>query len=127
MNELREPARPRTGLVEFEREGTQNYTQAFKSLHAHAHRSAARVVGEGDEAQEIAQETLTRALQSWHRVGETPWTRAWVKRVSRNLAIDSLRRRHRESESVPGFETDDATANVLGGGSLGAEGVCRAQ
>ena len=73
-----------------------------------AERTAARLVGAA-AAEDIASETVTRALVRWRRVSGYP--HAWVTRVATNLAIDALRKQHRVLPgpgSCPGgsFEAD---------------------
>ncbi|MDA8284561.1 MAG: sigma-70 family RNA polymerase sigma factor [Actinomycetota bacterium] len=57
-----------------------------------AERTAARLVGAA-AAEDIASETVTRALVRWRRVSGYP--HAWVTRVATNLAIDTLHKQHR--------------------------------
>lgn len=54
-----------------------------------AERTAARLVG-ATAAEDIASETVIRALVRWRRVRGYP--HAWVTRVATNLAIDALRK-----------------------------------
>lgn len=67
----------------------------FDELAALAYRTAYRIVGSSREAEDIAQETMTRALLRWNRIADH--ARPWVCRAAANRAIDSLRRgaRHR--------------------------------
>jgi RNA polymerase sigma factor (sigma-70 family) len=58
-------------------------------LYVQAERTAARLVG-SDRAEDIASETLIRALSRWSRISGYP--HAWVTRVATNLAIDVLRK-----------------------------------
>jgi RNA polymerase sigma-70 factor (ECF subfamily) len=55
----------------------------------------ARLIGPAnlDLAEEIVQETMLRALQSWPYQGMPENPAAWLFRVSHNLAIDAVRRR----------------------------------
>jgi RNA polymerase sigma factor (sigma-70 family) len=78
-----------------------DYESAFVDLFARAERVARRVVGDAATAEDIAAETLTRALVRWSRIKDHPG--AWVTAVATNLALDTVRRRGRKPprESVP--------------------------
>jgi RNA polymerase sigma-70 factor, ECF subfamily len=64
--------------------------------HVHAH--VARVVANRDDADDVTQQTFAKLLTELRRYepGQAPF-RAWVLRVSHNVAIDHLRR----SRAVP--------------------------
>jgi RNA polymerase sigma-70 factor (ECF subfamily) len=59
-------------------------------LHAHARRIA------GDDADDVVQDALLRALRAYPAVRHADHLRAWLYRVTTNAAIDQLRRRRRE-------------------------------
>ena len=63
----------------------------FDELAALAYRAAFRVLGSRSEAEEVAQETMIRALVRWRRVRSHG--RAWVCRVAVNEAIGIIRKR----------------------------------
>jgi RNA polymerase sigma-70 factor (sigma-E family) len=81
------PAGEQIGLDEL------SFDDAFSSLYAVAYRVAYRVIGQREEAIDIAQETLARAAARWDRVNNhaTPW----VATVAGNLAVDYWRKRRR--------------------------------
>jgi RNA polymerase sigma factor (sigma-70 family) len=85
-----------------------DFDAAFPALFTIAYRVAYRSVGSAAEAEEIAQETLTRALLRWGRVAD--YAPAWVATVSLRLAIDTTRRHIRQSSSqvtdLPGTDAD---------------------
>lgn len=71
---------------------------AFRALiEAHApraHRIAWRMLGDAGEAEDVAQETMTRLWEHaarWQAGG--PGVAAWTTRVASNLCLDRLRRR----------------------------------
>lgn len=64
-----------------------------------AYSVALRLLGDGEEAKECAQEAAARALARWSRVA--PFARPWVVRVSSNLAIGVLRKRGKVSLGLP--------------------------
>jgi DNA-directed RNA polymerase specialized sigma24 family protein len=69
------------------------FDDEFDDLAALAYRTAFRIVGTRAEAEEIAQETMTKAFVRWRRVSRH--ARPWVCRVAANEAIGLLRKRNR--------------------------------
>lgn len=86
---------------------------AFRSLiEAHAprvHRIAWRMLGDAGEAEDIAQETMTRL---WEHAGRWkaggPGVGAWTTRVASNLCLDRLRRRRFSSDEALPDRVDEA-------------------
>lgn len=77
----------------------ESFSAAFQVLFPRAVRVARRIVGDPAAAEDIAAETMTRALGHWSRIGGDPgYQAAWVARVAGNLAIDAVRARPREPE-----------------------------
>jgi len=72
-------------------------------------RLARRLLGDGPDADDLAQETLARALQS-----PTPRTRSWLAAVARNLSFEFRRsdahRRAREKDSARSEAVDEVEA-----------------
>ena|ERR1019366_8036484 len=66
---------------------------AFENLYRLAYRVAYRILGDQGDAEDVAQETLARAVVRWSRLKDRP--EGWVTRVASNLAIDRYRRRRR--------------------------------
>jgi RNA polymerase sigma-70 factor (ECF subfamily) len=66
---------------------------AYPELHRGAYRVAFRLLGNRDEAADVAQEACARAFARWSRVARYEDPAAWVTRVAANLAIDHWRRR----------------------------------
>jgi RNA polymerase sigma factor (sigma-70 family) len=64
--------------------------ELIAELYVQAERTAIRLVGR-DRAEDVASETMVRALSRWPRISTYP--HAWVTRVATNQAIDILRRR----------------------------------
>ncbi len=73
--------------------GKADFEGAFETLFVAAYHVAHRILGNDEEAKDVAAEALARALDGWRRVGAMPSPRAWVVRVATNLAIDTVRRR----------------------------------
>jgi RNA polymerase sigma factor (sigma-70 family) len=68
-----------------------DFTDEFDELAQLAYRTAFRVLGSRSEAEEVAQETLTKALVRWRRVQHH--ARPWVCRVAANHSVGILRKR----------------------------------
>lgn len=68
-----------------------SFEEQFEELAALAYRTAFRIVGRRAEAEEIAQETMAKAMQRWSKVGGH--ARPWVCRVASNEAIGIVRKR----------------------------------
>ncbi len=67
------------------------FDDEFRDLATLAYRVAFRIVGDRSTAEDIAQESLSRAYQQWSKV--SGYRQAWVARVAGNLAVDHVRRR----------------------------------
>lgn len=85
---------------------------AFRTIiEAHAaalHRIAYRMIGDATEAEDLAQEALTRLWQHagrWQAGGAG--VAAWLTRVTMNLCLDRLRRRRFGSDAAVPERTDD--------------------
>lgn len=76
---------------------TRAYEHGFEAeylgLFVLAQRAAHRVVGNVDQAEDLAAETLARTLSSWSRV--QGYAEPFVIRVATNLALDEIRKRKR--------------------------------
>lgn len=110
--EKKEPdSRAMVTLVERAQAGQH---QAFRDLvEAHADRIFSylhHLLGDREEAEDLAQETFVRAWQSLERFRGGAAFSTWLYRIATNLAIDAVRRRRRrgptESLDAP-VETED--------------------
>ena len=81
-------------------EAPEGFDLAFHDLYGLAYRVAYRILGDRGDAEDVAQEALTRAAQRWARLADRP--EGWVSRVSSNLAIDRFRRRSRRPPTPTG-------------------------
>jgi RNA polymerase sigma factor (sigma-70 family) len=74
-------------------------------------------------AEDVVQEALARALQTWPFYGVPQNPSAWIMRASRNLALDVVRRqkvfREKEAEIIRLMEHSDSTPEVLDEGEIG--------
>lgn len=76
----------------------------FVDLYPRARELAARVLGAGSDAEDIAAEAMARAFLHWHKLKDLPHRDAWVLRVAANLAVDAVRRQsvaHRTVAAKP--------------------------
>lgn len=80
------------------REATEGFAAVYPALYKRAYRAGYRLLGVSAEAEDVAQEALTRALMRWHRIEE--YAEPWVVRTATNLAIDAVRRRKRQTEEM---------------------------
>jgi RNA polymerase sigma-70 factor (ECF subfamily) len=55
----------------------------------------AAVLGDRDQAEDVAQEAFARALTRWSQIGGYDLPEAWVRRVALRIAVDSRRRLQR--------------------------------
>jgi RNA polymerase sigma-70 factor (ECF subfamily) len=74
------------------------FDEAYPLLFRRAYHVAFRLLGDRQDAEEVAQEALTRALVRWRRVSD--YAEPWVIRVATNLAIDTARRNARQTMTV---------------------------
>lgn len=90
------------------------FEERFEELAPLAYRTAFRVVGRRSEAEEIAQETMARAMQRWSRI--RTHARPWVCRVAANEAIGVVRKRNRRDRIVathrPEPQPDDVSSSI---------------
>jgi RNA polymerase sigma-70 factor (sigma-E family) len=80
----------------------ETFDDAFASLFRAAYRVAYRLLGDREDAADVAQEALARASVRWSRV--TAGDRSavpWVMRVAANLALDRGRRRRVAARHAP--------------------------
>lgn len=82
------------------------FEEAFDDCYRTAYRAAFRLFGSRGDAEDAAQEAMTRAYTRWNRIREFP--EAWVARVSMNVAIDTIRKRARARapQAVPASDDD---------------------
>ena len=97
-SEPRELAADARNRVRFEEEALELADQVY--------RVARRLVSSREEAEDLIQETYSRAFRSWQSY--TPGTnmRAWLLRILTNLNIDRGRRLQRQPEPQPLEEGD---------------------
>ena len=72
---------------------SDRFEDAFWPLYLRALRTAFRLVGDRDAAEDIAADSLARAHLHWGRISGLAHRDAWVLRVAANLSLDSIRRK----------------------------------
>jgi RNA polymerase sigma factor (sigma-70 family) len=82
----------------------EDFDATFRALYIPAYAVALRILRDAQEAEDAASEALARTAASWRRVQAVDHQRAWVLRVTANVAIDMLRKRR----VVPGHVGDRA-------------------
>ena len=70
-----------------------DFDAEFDNLWSRAYGVAYVVLGDRSESEDIAQETLARAMVRWKKV--SAYAEPWVVRVAGNLAIDRVRQQQR--------------------------------
>ena len=83
-----------------------SFTDAFPDLYPVAYRAAFRLLGDRQEAEDIAQEACARACVRWARLTRHGDPKPWIVRVAGNLAIDQWRRQQRAA--THGADTTDS-------------------
>lgn len=73
-----------------------DFSVTFPEAFGRSLRVAARILGDGATAEDVAAEALARAYARWDEIGHCGYTEAWICRVTSNLALDMLKRRKPE-------------------------------
>jgi len=77
--------------------GSVGFDESFADLYKIAYRVAYRILGNRAEAEDVAQDTLSKAYSRWWRLRNDP--ERWVSRASANRAIDLWRKRRTQELS----------------------------
>jgi RNA polymerase sigma-70 factor (ECF subfamily) len=70
------------------------------------HRYCARMVGSVIDGEDVLQDALVKAMQSFSTAGPIGNPEAWLFRIAHNTALDFLRRRNRQEALRSGEEVD---------------------
>lgn len=89
--------------------GGKSFDELFRELYVPAYAVALRVLGDRHAAEDAASEALARCVASWRRLQGVEHQRAWVLRVTTNVAIDIIRR----SRSVAVGTADDGSTSTF--------------
>jgi RNA polymerase sigma factor (sigma-70 family) len=76
---------------------SESFERQFDELFTLAIKPAWRLLGDRQEAENVAAEVLARALARWNTLADSPNLRGWVVTVSTNLAIGHIRKANRRS------------------------------
>jgi RNA polymerase sigma factor (sigma-70 family) len=79
---------------------SESFERRFDELFTLAIKPAWRLLGDRQEAENVAAEVLARALVRWSTLADSPNLRGWVVTVSTNLAIGHLRKANRWSPLI---------------------------
>jgi RNA polymerase sigma-70 factor (ECF subfamily) len=71
------------------------FTVRFAGLYSSAFQAAYRLLGDREEADDVAQEACTRACLRWDRLSKHGIQRPWIVRKATDLAIRRYKRRQR--------------------------------
>lgn len=92
----------------------EGFEASFDALFARAFRTARRILGDEASAEDVAAEAMARAYAHWGKISMEPWRDGWVVRVASNLALDTIRKRARDSHTTfeEGVEDDDVVVRM---------------
>ncbi|MGO9558046.1 MAG: RNA polymerase sigma factor [Acidimicrobiales bacterium] len=84
----------------------EGFEERFDELFALAIKPAWKLLGDRQEAENVAAEVLARALVRWDRLASSPKLAGWIVTVSTNLSIGHLRKASRWSPLLasPAFQ-----------------------
>ncbi|MHB8510972.1 MAG: RNA polymerase sigma factor [Actinomycetota bacterium] len=99
------PLTDRDLVVAFKGGDARAYASIYREYRPLAESVCLRILGNREDAQEAAQETMLRVFQGLPRFNGRYLLRAWVARIATNVCLDALRRRERRPGEV---ETPDA-------------------
>lgn len=91
--------------------GSVEFDECYPALFVRAQRAADRILRDQHQAEDVAAETLARALVAWTKVSS--YAEAWVTRAAVNRAIDVYRRRPPSLEPPSAVDTDDGVVSRL--------------
>lgn len=75
-----------------------DFEHEFPALYRRAYGVAFVVLGDRNEAEDVAAEVTARALAHWSKIGA--YSEPWTVRVAGNLSIDRIRRQGRRAARV---------------------------
>ena len=71
---------------------TEDFAEFYEASYCRVVALVAAIVGDRQQAEDIAQEAFSRALTRWQRVARYDLPEAWVRRVALRLTVDATRR-----------------------------------
>src|SRR5271155_4912065 len=83
-----------------------NLERAIAEMRQKLHRYCARMVGSVIDGEDVLQDALIKAVESFASAGPINNPEGWLFRIAHNTALDFLRRRHRQQALHSGEEVD---------------------
>jgi RNA polymerase sigma factor (sigma-70 family) len=90
--------------------GSAGFDEAFERLFLRAYRTSFQIVRSREDAEDVAMDTMARALRHWDRFDREP--DGWVTRVAANRSIDLWRRAQRRRRYDAGTPAPVAEAQT---------------
>jgi RNA polymerase sigma-70 factor (ECF subfamily) len=85
---------------------TANLDRLLANLRPKLHRYCARMVGSAIDGEDVVQDALVKAVESFAAAGPIGNPEGWLFRIAHNTALDFLRRRNRQEGLRSGEEVD---------------------
>jgi RNA polymerase sigma factor (sigma-70 family) len=100
----------------------EGFEDFFRATLPDALKVGRRILGDESDAEDAAAEAFARAHASWPKVGVLEYRRAWILRVTANVAVDMTRRRRVIAYPAPDArdDTDHAVVAIALGAALRA-------
>jgi RNA polymerase sigma-70 factor (ECF subfamily) len=89
-----------------EMSATDNIDRLLVAMRPKLHRYCARMVGSVIDGEDVLQDTLIKAVESFASAGPISNPEGWLFRIAHNTALDFLRRRNRQQALRSGEEVD---------------------
>ena len=89
------------------RERDARFEQDVVPFHEQLYPAALRMTRNSSDAEDLVQETFTKAYAAFHQFMPGTNLRAWLHRILANTFINSYRKKHREPVQAVGTEFDD--------------------
>ena len=89
-----------------EMSATDNIDRLLVAMRPKLHRYCARMVGSVIDGEDVLQDTLIKAVESFASAGPIGNPEGWLFRIAHNTALDFLRRRNRQQALRSGEEVD---------------------
>lgn len=100
------------------------FDEVYASVFPTLYRVVFRVVGRTDVAEDVCHDAFVRFFEHSRRLPDAEQARYWMLRVGKNLALNALKRRGRESTAVyrlhhePGRRAEEADEALLRGETI---------
>ena len=88
-----------------------DFDARYEGLFVRAERAATRVLQDPSQGEDIAAETMARALVSWNKIAG--YAEAWVTRAAVNRAIDQCRRKEPPIAAASWVDVDEGVVSKL--------------